>query len=99
MNDSLSGRWNVALVTDYMEARQQHRGLRCILQRIGFLEAAASKLELKQALNNPERIQVLTHKIVNICNTLRKSGDKIADELPDRIEQVFMFKKILCLQH
>ena len=57
--------------------------------KLGFSPKAAKLLVREQGLDNPDRLRVLTDKNVDdICNVVRKPGDKNANGTPDRGQQV-----------
>ena len=52
---------------------------------LGFNPKAAKLLIREQGLDSPETLIVLTNKNVDdICNVVRKSGDKNADGTPTK---------------
>ena len=54
-----------------------------------FSPETAKLLIREQGLDRPERLRILTDKNVDdICNVMRKQGDKNANRMPNRGQQV-----------
>ena len=62
--------------------------------QLGFIHKAAKLLEREQVLYSPERLRVITDKNVNdICNVMRKQGNKNANGTPGKGQQVSVIAK------
>ena len=57
--------------------------------QLGLCPKATKLLIREQGLDSPDRQRVLNEKNVDdICNVMRKPGDKNADGMPDRWQKV-----------
>ena len=60
---------------------------------LGFNSEAAKLLTRKQGLHSLERLRLTEKNVDNICNVMRTTGSKNADETTDRRQQVSVIAK------